>query len=403
MRQGRVPRGVLIATLAVGYSILPLGTERGFGQGRSGRRAMPSEERRQRQQVLYVQGEVVFEDGSPAPSNVLIQRFCGSGNGIPEAYTNARGHFSFQLGELTGFTPDATQGYSTRRPDQVGEELTSLTGMMDRDFGRNYGESLVTGCSLRAVLPGFRSTAVDLGPRGRFDDPDVGAIVLVPVGDVEGLGLSLVSLRAPDAAREAFEKGMRDLDDRKWDNARKHFRKAVELYPEHAEAWFALGRAFEEDGKLADAREAFETAAAVDIRYVLPLVGLARLDAGETKWDAVIEGTDRILVMNPDDFPEAYVYSSVANFNRERFPAAERSAREAIARGAEARFPQVVHLLAMSYGYQGRAEEAIVELKRYLEIAPNGDTAPAARQQLEGLEAYLAKRRADSTEAGASR
>ena len=114
----------------------------------------------------------------------------------------------------------------------------------------------------------------------------------------------------------------------------------------------------------------------------------------------MIERTDRILVMNPNDFAEAYFYNSVANFNRERFSPAERNAREAIARGAEARFPQVVHLLAMSLGYQARAEEAIVQLKRYLEIAPDADAAPVARKQLEGLESYLAQQRASSGKPG---
>ena len=50
----------------------------------------------------------------------------------------------------------------------------------------------------------------------------------------------------------------------------------------------------------------------------------------------------------------------------------------------------------MSLGYQGRAEEAIAELKRYLEIAQDGKTAPAAREQLAGLEAYVAKQRASA-------
>jgi tetratricopeptide (TPR) repeat protein len=294
---------------------------------------------------------------------------------------------------VTGFNPDATQGYASRTPGQSGEELTSLTGMMDRPFGRGYGEKLLTGCTLRAELPGFRSTAVDLGPRGPFDDPDVGQLVLRPLGDVEGLGLSLVSLRAPEAARESFEKGMNDFEKRKWGNARKHFEKAIDVYPDHAEAWFALGRAFEEDGKLGEARESFERAATVDGRFVPPRIGLARLEAGEQKWDAVVERTDRILSMNPNDFVEPYFYSAMANFNLERFPLAERRAREALARGAETRFPRVLHLLALSVGYQNQLEEAVIHLKRYLEIAPDEAAAATARQQLEGIQSYLAQQR----------
>ena len=395
MRHGWMRRGVLIWTGAVVLAVPPVfGQTAGAPPSRTNRgRPMPSEHRRQRQQQ-YVQGEVVLENGTPAPAHVLIERFCGAGNGIPETHTDSRGRFSFELGKLTGFNPDATQGFATGTPGRAGEELTALSAL-DRDSGGS-GARHLAGCGLRAVLPGFRSTTVELSSRSRFDDPDVGTIVLTPLAGVEGLGLSLVSLRAPEEARKSVEKGARDLEKRKWGNARKHFEKAVQVFPEHAEAWFGMGSAFEKDGKPDHARRAFEEAVAVDPRFVPPRLGLARLDAGEARWEALIERTDRILVMNASDFPEAWFYSSVGNFNRERYPQAERSAREAIARGAETRFPQVVHLLAMSLGYQGRAEEAIAELKRYLEIAQDGKTAPAAREQLAGLEAYVAKQRASA-------
>jgi tetratricopeptide (TPR) repeat protein len=350
---------------------------------------------------IYVQGEVTLADGSPAPPNVLIERLCGAGNGIPQTYTDAKGRFSFEIGQNTGFTPDATQGFATSTPGQAGEELTSLSGMMNQDFPGLISENSLTGCSLRAVLPGFLSTTLNLDPRGRSDDPDVGPIVLRAIGDVEGHGLSLVSLRAPRPARSSFEEGMKDFQKREWDDARRHFERAVEGFPEHAEAWFALGRVHEEKKNPALARQAFEKAITADSRYVPPRVGLARLDAGEGRWDAVAEATDRVLNMNPNDFPEAYFYNAVAHFNRGRHKAAERSAREALARGAEARFPQVVHLLGVSLGLQSKLEEATVQLKRYLEIAPDADAAPLARRQLAGIEKFLAQQPASAREAPA--
>jgi tetratricopeptide (TPR) repeat protein len=399
MREFRLWRGFLVSAVVVWFAIPPAFGQTGSGQQsefQQRQRPMPSQERRQEQQRMYIQGEVTFEDGSPAPANVLIERFCGAGNGIPQAYTDSKGRFSFELGQLTGATPDATQGYGTQTPGEASEELTSLSGMMDRDFPNRLGEKSVTGCSLRAVLPGFHSTTVNLGPRGRFDDPDVGDIVLQALDGVEGLSVSLVSLRAPKEAKKSFDKGSEDLEKRKWGNARKHFEKAVAVFPEYAEAWFALGRVHEEEKNPDKAREAFEKAMTADSKYVPPRVGLARLDASENQWDVVIERTDHILVMNPNDFPEAYFYNSVANFSLRRYPAAESSAQEALARGAETRFPQVVHVLALSLGYQGKAEEAVVQLKRYLEIAPDSDAAPAAREQLEGIESYLAQQPASA-------
>ena len=404
MRHSCVRHGLQISAVVL-FALPPA-----FGQTGSGQQGDPLQraprlprprERRPPPLRIYVQGEVSFADGSPAPPNVLIERFCGAGNGIPQTYTDTKGRFSFEIGQNTGFTPDATQGFATATPGQAGEELTSLSGMMNQDFPGLISENSLTGCSLRAVLPGFLSTTVNLDPRGRFDDPDVGPIVLRAIGDVEGLGLSLVSLRAPRPARSSLEQGMKDFQKRDWENARRHFEQAVEGFPEHAEAWFALGRVHEEKKNPALARQAFETAITADSRYVPPRVGLARLDAREGRWDAVAETTARVLNMNPNDFPEAYFYNALAHFNRGRHPAAERSAREALARGAEVRFPQVVHLLGVSLGLQNKLEEATVQLKRYLEIAADADAAPLARRQLAGIESFLAQQRASAREAAA--
>lgn len=352
-------------------------------------RPMPSEMARERRQQQYVQGKVVFDDGTAAPPNVTIERVCGAAKGVPQAVTDPKGRFTIEMGRLTGIAPDASQGFqSSGAPGEGGSELTSLSDTVGQDFEGRLGNDELTGCSLQAVLPGFISTSVTLGPGGRFDNPDVGDLVLTPQGGAEGLSLSIVSLRAPEEARESFEKGMLDFNAEKWGGARKHLKKAVEIYPEHAEAWFALGRIYERDKKPKDARESFEKAVAADPRYVPPLIGLARLDAGEAQWDDVAERADQVLALNPNDFSEGYFYGAVADFNRKRYPAAEKNARKAIEMGAETRFPQVVHLLAMSLGYQGQVEPAIEELKRYLEIAPD---SKAARQQLEGLENYLAQ------------
>jgi tetratricopeptide (TPR) repeat protein len=269
-----------------------------------------------------------------------------------------------------------------------------MSGFMTRSFPDSLADTTLTGCSLRASLPGFRSTSLPLDTRGRFDNPDVGAIVLYPIADVEGLVYSIVSLRAPAEARKSFSKGLKDLEKQKWKNARKHFEKAVTVFPQYAEAWFGLGRVHEGEEDLGKAREAFERASAEDPRFVAPLIALARLDAGEAKWEHVAETTDRILALNPNDFADAYFYNAVANFNLGHHPEAEHSAREAIAREAEARFPQLLHLLGLSLGHQDKLEEATVYLRKYLEAAPDSEAAPVARKQLEGIETYLAQQKA---------
>src|SRR5687767_9674838 len=46
---------------------------------------------------VFLSGKVVMDDGTPPPDSVVIERVCGSVV-RPEAHTDSKGRFSFQLG-----------------------------------------------------------------------------------------------------------------------------------------------------------------------------------------------------------------------------------------------------------------------------------------------------------------
>src|SRR5215472_5711068 len=58
------------------------------------------------QRPIFLSGKVVMDDGTPPPESVVIERVCG-GNPRPEAWTDSKGHFSFQLGQNTAMMADA--------------------------------------------------------------------------------------------------------------------------------------------------------------------------------------------------------------------------------------------------------------------------------------------------------
>jgi tetratricopeptide (TPR) repeat protein len=59
-------------------------------------------------------------------------------------------------------------------------------------------------------------------------------------------------------------------------------------------------------------------------------------------------------------------------------------------------FPQALFGLGEAYRSQGSPGQAIEAYKRYLEAAPGGVDAPAARRQLRELESLAASRRQQS-------
>ena len=55
----------------------------------------------QERQIYFVEGRVLLADGNPPPEPLPIERVC-NGNPRAEAYTDSKGHFSFQLGQNLG-------------------------------------------------------------------------------------------------------------------------------------------------------------------------------------------------------------------------------------------------------------------------------------------------------------
>jgi hypothetical protein len=128
------------------------------------RTTQPSQQQQQPydlgQRPIFLSGKVVMDDGTPPPESVVIERVCG-GNPRPEAWTDSKGHFSFQLGQNTammadasvgnvgglGF-PDYNSGGGMNQPGMGGGSNMGSSGSMGRDL---------MNCDLRANLPGYRS------------------------------------------------------------------------------------------------------------------------------------------------------------------------------------------------------------------------------------------------------
>jgi hypothetical protein len=344
------------------------------------------------QRPIFLSGKVVMEDGTPPPDSVVIERIC-NGRVRPEAYTDSKGRFSFQLGQNMGMMQDAS--VSSADAGFGGANVPGQRGGLGGGIGgmnRGVSEQELNGCELRASLAGFRSEVVQLTGRRMFDNPDVGTIIMRRLGNVEGTTISMTSLQAPKDAKKAYEKG-RDIlkknknnDPKKVEQALKEFEKAVQVYPKYAVAWFELGLMAERKDDVEGARKAYAEALSADSKYVSPYLQMALLSAKENKWQDVADTTERVIKLNPVDFPHAFFYNSVANYNLRKIDAAEQSAREAVKLDTMHRIPKAQHLLGMILAdkrdYTGAAEN----LRGYLKFAPQAQDADTVRQQLSELD-----------------
>lgn len=333
------------------------------------------------QRPIFLSGRVVLEDGTPPPEPVVIERIC-NGQPRPEAYTDSRGRFSFQLGQNSALMADASVNTAA---DPFGDPTRRSQGT---GFGqtRAISERDLIGCELRAVLPGYRSELIPLAGRRLMDNPDVGTIVLRRLGKVEGTVISATTLNAPKDARKAYEKGLEAAKKKKFDEARKQLERALQIYPQYAVAWYELGRIHQEQNDREKAREAYGKALEADARFMKPYLQLALLSAQDRNWQEVADTTDRLIKLDPFDYPLAYFFNSVANFNLRKLDAAERSAREGIKLDERNQIPKMRHLLgvilANKQDYAGAAEL----LRTYLPHAANPEESELVRKQLAEIE-----------------
>jgi tetratricopeptide (TPR) repeat protein len=335
-------------------------------------------------QPIFVSGRVVTEDGTALPGSVTIETVC-SGSPHAEGYSDGKGYFTIELGARTGVIQDASEynsrgSLSTARIGGSGAVAGRLGGAQSAD--RKY-----VGCDLQAKLPGYRSQVVPLAGRRPMDDPNVGTILLHRIGPAEeGKTISAVSLAAPKDARKAYERGSDALKKQKFEDAQANFEKAVEAYPNYAAAWYELGMLQAGQGMMDMARKYFEKASECDPKFLQPYLQMSILDLQGSRWQSLADVTDRVLKLDPFDYPQAFYFNSVANYNLHNMEAAEKSALAAERLDTRHAFPKVNHLLgvllALKKDYPGAADR----FRAYLRLAPDASDAPKVRSQLAEVE-----------------
>ena len=108
-----------------------------------------------------------------------------------------------------------------------------------------------------------------------------------------------------------------------------------------------MGRLREGQKDAEGARKAYQEALAADAKFVSPYLQLALMAAQERKWQEVTDACDRVIRLNPLEFPQAFFFSAVAKYNLGKLEDAEKNAREAQKIDTEHRIPKVDHLLGM--------------------------------------------------------
>jgi tetratricopeptide (TPR) repeat protein len=306
-------------------------------------------------------GKVSLSDEGQPDDAIVIEFACG-GSIRSSVAADAKGRFSLPLSPSSG-------------------QVSSSRGISG-----NMSDEHLDGCLLRAVLTGYRSDVMDLGKRETSDKPDVGTIVLHRDGHAEGTLFSVTTAGAPKDAGKALAKGRDAIRDKKNETAQEELKKAVRLYPKYAAAWFELGRLYETMNNNTEARKAYQEAMASDPKYLRPLERLMMIAGLEGKSEDVATLSSRLIALDPNGFPDAYLSAAISNLNLGNWDASEKSAAELIRLDAEHRFPKGEQILGVALAQKQKWAESAVHLRRFLELMPEGADADSTRRLLPDIE-----------------
>ncbi|HXY15872.1 MAG TPA: tetratricopeptide repeat protein [Terriglobales bacterium] len=318
--------------------------------------------------TAFISGKVTLDDGSPLTDPAAIQLSC-HGQRHTTGYTDTRGNFNFQFA-------DRTAGAAADASDAGVRAIAS--GVADERSWRD--------CELQAVLAGYSSQVIELASRmSTLESVDLGTITLHRLEHVKGTSISITSLMAPKSAKQALEKAREEERKGKWDQARKSLEKAVDIYPKYAVAWSELGGVQMRQNDRASAKKSFEQSVTADPQYVNAYDGLAQLAYRDNQWPQVVEITNKLLALNPVNFPGAYFLNGAGNYYLGNLDAAERNARQGIRVDDTHQVPKLQFLLAMILTRKGEYQEAAEQIRQYLNVAKE----PGEIQEAQKLEAEI--------------
>jgi len=326
---------------------------------------------------MLLTGKVATEDGSPIPEAIVVELACHA-SVRQQVQTFKGGQFSFDLGSHSSAEfLDAS----------VGRNDANNVNPFARVPGSEYtpgGEQVdLSGCEVRANLPGFASDRIQLGLRKAMDRPDIGTIVLKRREGVAGSTVSFTALAAPKKARKAFEKAEKELrkEKRNMERVQKELMKAVQVYPQYATAWNLLGMIRMADRDVDGARQAFEASIEADENYIRPYLSLVDMEIRAGAWARISELCGKVVELNPFMVRCQY-FHALASLNLGRMEAAEASAIK-VQESQDARFLSGSHYIRGAVlARKGDFESAAQQFRQFLKIVPEGRGAIQIKENL---------------------
>ena len=244
------------------------------------------------------------------------------------------------------------------------------------------GTASLLGCYLTAELPAYQSGRVSLGHVIALQPNDVGPVVLQPLRGSIGHSVSAATLAAPPKAKRAYWNGIKALrNTQSFAKAAKLLKHAVEIYPEHAQAWAALGEALAALGDSEGADKAFERSIEADPKLLQPYDAMMRIASDQRDWEQLDALTAKYLALAPGS-SRARFYSAIAALNLDELERTESIVNQMEQLGETDEWPLAYIFMAIVHGRRADFESAADYYEKYIGISVDAQVSSLARRAI---------------------
>jgi tetratricopeptide (TPR) repeat protein len=197
---------------------------------------------------------------------------------------------------------------------------------------------------------------------------------------------SVAAANIPEGAAKEYEKGMRKMESKDWEGAKKSFEQAIALYPKYALAQNGLATSYSNLGQGEKAVEMFKAALSNDERLQMANLYLGRFYYENKSYK---EAEPYLLRAQAGDPQNAQILMALANaqFRNGESDQALASANKMKALKDRNKYAMVHLISADILTSRGKKDEAAAEYELFLKEDPKSPMVPKIREALAGLRA----------------
>ena len=214
--------------------------------------------------------------------------------------------------------------------------------------------------------------------------------------------LSVTTLKVPSKARGEYEKACNASLRKKFEDAERYSRRAIDKFQDYAAAWVMLGVVLDEEHKEQEARDACSRAATIDGKYLPAYLCLAEFSARNREWERLLTLANAALGLNSENQGYAYYYRAMAYLYLHKPKDAQESALKAAQIDVNHNYVPIYFLLAQTYDAEGDKPAAAAQLRQLLKHRITREQQDAVKQYLATLEAKQAPAPAEKSGASTS-